>query len=491
MAVTPVAAAAGLGRCATCVHSHEEEGEPQMLFHARSRLSRRDFLRYCAATAAVLGLSQTAVPRIAAALEEAAQKRLPVVWLGGQGCHGCAVSLLNSDEPTPAQLILETLSLRYFPLVAAGSGDLVLGTLAETMRTDAGKYLLLVEGSIPLGAQGAYATMGFEQGKPVTIESWLKRLAKSAKATLAVGTCAAYGGIPVLFAGAEARSVEAVLQQPVPAIAGCPPHPDWIVGTLVKLLLFGKDALLDALDSERRPREFYRGLVHDNCPRRASFDAGIFVDAFNDSLRVDSGCLLTKGCKGPVTHADCPERRWNQRMNWCIGAGAPCNGCTEPAFYEGMSPLFESVPSVKLPGTRPLGVSADVLGAVMGAGTAVGIGAHLVAQMARGRIGASKAVPETEAPPEPALKPAPPEPGPASTPPVTPAASSIPQPGGHEQAESEKAAPPKEQGVASGYYGPGREPRQGSDAGSGQDARQPGVHQGGMGSETASQEDEK
>lgn len=366
-------------------------------------LSRRDFLKYCAATAALLGLSELAIPRIAAAIGDAASGKTPVIWLMAQGCNGCANSLLNSDEPTPGQLILDALSLRFFPLAIASSGDLAVSAIEETLSSAGGQYVLLVEGSIPLGADGVYATMGFEQGRPTTLQEWVRKLAASAKATIAVGTCAAYGGIPVLFEPADGKTVEAILGDLVPAVPGCPPHPDWIVGTLVKVLLFGKDGLVAQLDSERRPREFFSELVHDNCPRRAAFDAGIFVSNFNDNVKTDNACLLTKGCRGPLTHADCPSRRWNQRMNWCIGAGAPCIGCTEPAFYAGLSPLADMLPSVKLPGTRPVGVSADLLGGAIGAVTAVGVGVHLVAQVATGKIGrdgrAERVEPDADGPP--------------------------------------------------------------------------------------------
>ncbi|RJQ54483.1 MAG: twin-arginine translocation signal domain-containing protein [Actinobacteria bacterium] len=349
-------------------------------------LARRDFIKYCAATAAVLGLSQTMVPKVARALERLVDGRTPVIWLMGQGCGGCQASLLDSDRPTPAQLLLDTFSLRFFPLLSSASGELALASLNETAERFKGDYVLLMEGTVPVGEEGRYATMGRERGKGLPVETWLRRLAVDAKATFAIGTCAAYGGVPAL-GPTSARTIEAVLQEPVTAVPGCPPHPDWIVGTLVKLVLFGPKALTGELDGDRRPTEFFGTLVHDNCPRRSAFDAGVFAGDFNDNLRPDNPCLLNKGCKGPVTHADCSLRRWNQRVNWCIGAGAPCNGCTEPSFYAGLAPLFDRLPSVDLPWLRPARVSAETLGGAIAGATAIGVGAHLVAQVARGRIG--------------------------------------------------------------------------------------------------------
>ena len=121
-------------------------------------------------------------------------------------------------------------------------------------------------------------------------------------------------------------------------ISGCPPHPDWIVGTLAHILLY-KD--LPKLDKFGRPVMFYGGIIHDNCPRRQFFDNGIFAANFSDP-----GCLLEIGCRGPYAHCDATYRQWNSGVNSCIRCGGPCIGCTEPSFPDG--PVYARLPEFSL-----------------------------------------------------------------------------------------------------------------------------------------------
>ena len=127
------------------------------------------------------------------------------------------------------------------------------------------------------------------------------------------------------------------ISTPLINVPGCPPHPDWIVGTVAHILLNGLPTE-DDIDEKLRLRAFYSDLIHDNCPRRAYFDAGQF--ARNTS---EPGCLYEIGCKGPYTYADCPDRQWNNGVNWCIGAGAQCIGCVEPDFPDKFAPLFKKI----------------------------------------------------------------------------------------------------------------------------------------------------
>jgi len=131
------------------------------------------------------------------------------------------------------------------------------------------------------------------------------------------------------------------LRVPVINVPGCPPHPDWFIGTIESILVGGLDAV--HVDDEGRPKRFFGQLIHENCPRRAYFDEGKFAKHLSDE-----GCLYELGCKGTITHADCALRRWNNGTNWVIGSGAPCNGCVEPGFPDLISPFYQRLPEEAL-----------------------------------------------------------------------------------------------------------------------------------------------
>lgn len=286
-----------------------------------SRISRRDLLKYGANLAAVMGLGSSAIPRIAQALTELAAGSMPVLWLQAQSCSGCSVTLLNSQEPGPAQILMDSISLRFHSNLSGASGQVCMNVINRTIEQ--GGYLLVVEGSIPGGMPEA-CLMGNEPvGQLVT------RAAQKARAVVLQGTCAVYGGIPAAEGnptGALAGGVWLKKQgvaTPRIALPGCPPHPDWLVGTLVHVLRFG----IPPLDADARPKMFYSRLIHDQCPRFADYEREVFAAKFSDS-----GCMFKLGCMGPNTYADCTQRLWNGGANSCIRAGAPCVGCTSREF---------------------------------------------------------------------------------------------------------------------------------------------------------------
>ncbi len=282
-------------------------------------------------------------------------REYPLLWLQGGACTGCSVSLLNSVSPSARNVLVDEMipgkhiNMRFHSTIMAGVGDPAIAELERTRDEASGAYLLVVEGSVPLGADGVYGVIGEHNGKGIPMHAWVKSLAPDALAVVAVGTCAAFGGIP---AGApnptESVSVEEVFSSegiPTPLInvPGCPPHPDWFVGTIASVLLQGLPKESD-LDEYVRPKAFYGQLIHENCPRRAYFDEGKFAKKLSDPY-----CLYELGCKGPVTHADCPTRLWNHGVNWCVGSGAPCIGCVEPAFPDVVAPVYEKITDEALP----------------------------------------------------------------------------------------------------------------------------------------------
>ena len=276
-------------------------------------------------------------------------KEIPVVWLQAAACTGCSVSLLNAQSPSIKNLLVDEvipgvhINLRFHATLMAGSGEVALKYLNDTVELKKGGYILLIEGAIPTRDGGHYGAMGERDGAPVTMADRIAEAAENSLAVLAVGTCASFGGIaaaspnPSNALPATAFLKSRGIEKPLVNIPGCPPHPDWIVGTIASVLLNGLPTATD-VDDLGRPLAFYGKLIHENCPRRAAFDEGRFARKFGDE-----GCLYELGCKGPVTYSDCPTRRWNSSTNWVIGAGAPCNGCTQPEFPDLLAPLYEKI----------------------------------------------------------------------------------------------------------------------------------------------------
>ncbi len=282
-------------------------------------------------------------------------KELPVVYLQTAACSGCAVSLLNTASPTIKNVLIDQIApgvhidLRFHPVIMAAAGDLAIEAMEDTAREKKGEYVLVVDGAVPTATDAVYGAVGERDGKPVTMLQRVVELSQDALAVIALGTCAAFGGIPAAKPNpTQAQPVSQVLaakniKKPLINIPGCPPHPDWFVGTVAGIILNGLPAA-DDLDDLLRPKAFYGKLIHENCPRRAYFDEGKFAKKFGDE-----GCLYELGCKGPITYADCPLRRWNGGTNWVIGAGAPCNGCTQPEFPDDTAPFYEKLVDVELP----------------------------------------------------------------------------------------------------------------------------------------------
>jgi len=282
-------------------------------------------------------------------------KELPVIYLQTAACSGCAVSLLNSASPTIKNLLIDQIipgvhiNLKFHPVIMGGSGDIAIKAMEDTARDKKEEYVLVVDGAVPTATDAVYGAIGERNGEPVTMLERVTELAQDAMAVIALGTCASFGGIPAAKPNPTgAKSVRQVLEEqgihkPLVNVPGCPPHPDWFTGTVAGIIMNGLPNPED-LDDLLRPLAYYGKLVHENCPRRAYFDEGKFAKKPGDE-----GCLYELGCKGPITYADCPLRRWNNGTNWVIGAGAPCNGCTQPEFPDLTAPFYEKLVDVELP----------------------------------------------------------------------------------------------------------------------------------------------
>jgi hydrogenase small subunit len=356
-------------------------------------LTRREFLKAAAMTVATVEFTK---------LQEAVAGSgdPPVIWLQGQGCTGCSVSFLNSIYYASADaLLLNSISLEYHPNIAAAAGDFAISAaslarpstaemagfagnwlatgvnqfdldgnskvnLADYALLANRSYILVVEGAIPTGSGGLFCTVG----SGLTMLDALRKFSQNATAIIAVGTCACYGGVsagsPNATAAKGVKDALAYLgiSKSVINIPGCPMHPDWLVGTLSYFLVNGH---APSLDSSGRPTDYFGSPVHNNCSNLSSYNANYSSryshaggqscltchsradgDVSNPRTLGMSGCLFALNCKGRQTYGDCSTRKWNSPgtsqngVNWCVGAGAPCHGCTQPNFPDGFSPFY-------------------------------------------------------------------------------------------------------------------------------------------------------
>jgi hydrogenase small subunit len=289
-------------------------------------ISRRDFLQFCTLTAAAMALPITMVSRIATALEN--QPRPTTIWLNFQDCTGCTESITRSDTPSLTRLLFDLISLDYHHTLQAAAGESAELARNQAMIANAGNYLLIVEGSIPMDH---YATTAGASSKNLLLE-----VAEGAQAIIAVGTCASYGGIARAYPNPTgAMSVaELITNKPLINIPGCPPLPVAITGVIVHFLTFGEWPLLDNL---KRPLVFFGRTVHDRCLRRAFYEKGLFASRFDDQGAKKGWCLYQLGCKGPFTYNACAITKWNDGVSFPMEAGHGCLGCSQPYFWDNES----------------------------------------------------------------------------------------------------------------------------------------------------------
>jgi len=324
---------------------------------ARQGITRRTFLKYCATLASMMALPPSAGRAMAEAM--AAARRPSVIWLPFQECTGCTESITRSHSPTIEGMVFDMISLDYQETLMAAAGHQAEAARLDAMQDNAGKYLLIVDGSVPLGLDGAYSCIGGRSNVEM-----LKEAAQGAAAIVAVGTCAAFGGIPKANpnpTGAVPVS-DIVKDRPIVNIPGCPPIPVVMTGVLAHYLTFGS---LPELDDKGRPKAFFGETIHDRCYRRPFYDRGKFAKTFDDEGARNGWCLFELGCKGPVTHNACATAKWNGGTSWPVESGHGCLGCSEPDFWDAGG--FYKALSGPADPLRIAGVAAA-------AGAAVGVG---------------------------------------------------------------------------------------------------------------------
>jgi hydrogenase small subunit len=347
------------------IMENSEEKERGTVYESfrQKGFSRRDFLRFCTIISATLALPSSFIPKIAEALEK---KQKPVlVWLEFQDCAGNTEALLRASSPTVKEIVLDVLALEYHETVMAAAGVQAEQALKDAIKKYKGQYLVAVEGSIPLNDDGVYCCIGGKSAKDI-----LREVAEGAAAILAMGTCAAYGGLPAATPNPTgAVGVRDLIKnKPVVNLPGCPVNVENITATIVHYLTFGT---LPPLDAKGRPLFAYGKRIHDNCERRAHFDAGQFVRQWGDEGHRQGWCLYEMGCKGPETFKNCPRVKYNEGTSWPIGAGHGCIGCAEPTFWDKMTPFYRRLP-------QPPGFGVETTADKIGAGLAIATGAAVV-----------------------------------------------------------------------------------------------------------------
>jgi hydrogenase small subunit len=347
-------------------------------------LPRRDFLKYCAAIAAILGMDKAFSVEIARAIENA-QARPPLIWLHFGSCTGCTESFIQGFYPTADDVILDVLSVDYQETIMAAAGKQAEEARYATMEKYKGKYLVAVEGASLTGDNGNFLRIGGKTGIDIA-----KEVCADAAAVINVGSCSFDGG----WVGCDPNPTGATGTQRATGLSPkkfinlpcCPVHPKWIVATVVNYLLLGQ---IPELDNKGRPKFLYGSRIHDLCERRAHFDAGEFVEYFGTEEAKKQYCLYKVGCKGPETYSACSLDRWNEKTSWCIGAGSPCIGCAQTKWADNGGPFFARLTGVKIPGFGGVELTADRIGFGLVGLAAGGVAAHAIVT-ARKKIGEKK-----------------------------------------------------------------------------------------------------
>ncbi len=335
--------------------------------------SRRDFMQFCGWIAAAAGIEATGLPQVVRALDTKA--RIPVVWFHFQECTCCSESFIRSSHPIVSDIILDKVSLDYTETLQAAAGRQAEEALNQTMTKHKGEYLMLVEGSVPTEEGGVYCCIGGRTALDIVTSA-----AQDAKALVAWGSCASNGCIQAANPNPTGATPihKIVSGKPLINVPGCPPIAEVMAGTIVHLLAFDRIPQLDGLG---RPKAFYSRRVHDTCYRRPNYDAGLFVESFDDENARRGYCLYKMGCRGPVTYNSCGVIRWNNGVSYPIQSGHGCIGCSEANFWDN-GPFYQHLAS--FPGFG-IETTADTVGVAVGAATVAGMAAHAISTNIRKR----------------------------------------------------------------------------------------------------------
>jgi hydrogenase small subunit len=339
----------------------------------RQGVSRRSFNKFCALTAASMGMTPAFAGEIAHAMET--KPRIPVLWLHGLECTCCSESFIRSAHPLVKDVILSMISLDYDDTIMASAGENAEAILDEIRAEHKGEYIVAVEGNPPLADGGWYCITG---GRP--FKDKLAEVCADAKAVISWGACASWGCVQAAKPNpTQATPIDQVIKdKPLIKVPGCPPIAEVMTGVLAYILTFER---FPELDAQGRPTMFYGQRIHDKCYRRPHFDAGQFVEKWDDAGARQGYCLYKMGCKGPTTYNACSTIRWNDGVSFPIQSGHGCIGCSENNFWDA-GPFYERLAQVNAFGAE---ANANKVGmaaaAAVGVATAAHAGASVVASL--------------------------------------------------------------------------------------------------------------
>ena len=360
-------------------------------------VDRRSFLQFCTMSTAAMGLSAALTPQVVKAM--VTKPRIPVIWLHGLECTCCSESFIRSSHPIAQDMVLNLISLDYDDTLQAAAGFQVEEIRKRIMKENPGEYILAVEGNAPTKDGGVYCTIGGESFLNILQES-----AAKAKAVVAWGSCASNGCVQAAKPNPTgAKPIhELISGKPIINVPGCPPIAEVMTAVLTHILTFDR---LPELDRIGRPKMFYGQRLHDKCYRRAFFDAGQFVESWDDEGAKKGWCLYKMGCRGPTTYNSCSTVKWNNGVSWPVGSGHGCLGCSEENFWDN-GPFYQRLMNIPVPGIE---MTPDKIGTTLTVLTAAGLGAHAISvaarKAARGKSETAEGLPvEAPAPPAPTIE---------------------------------------------------------------------------------------
>lgn len=287
-----------------------------------------------------------------------------ILWLQAGSCGGCTMSMLEHGSGGWFRE-LETLgvNLLWHPSVSEETGAEARVVLERVEAGETPLHALCIEGAILCGPDGT----GFFNrlaGTGRAMLDWARALAAKADYCVAIGSCATFGGVPAAdpdptdavglqyrkavaggALGADYRSRRGL---PVINIAGCAPHPGWIMETLAALAL---DVLTaDDLDALGRPKFYVDHLAHHGCSRNEFYEFKASAETLSQR-----GCLMEHlGCKATQAAGDCNQRGWNGSGS-CTKGGFACIACTSPGFEDIRD--YHRTPKI---GGVPIGLPLDM-----------------------------------------------------------------------------------------------------------------------------------